>query len=147
LRGNEAEVVGASLSIAECQAELGRADEALRDLGALVPAILRVSSAALTMNAWAACAHVLALLGQRERAVRALGSNWAHAIKLGYEIEPEGEEIWLQQSGMAAIRDSMPAPLWDALIQAGKTASIEDVFVDALAPISDHDRNGSHFTT
>ena len=99
------------------------------------------------MNALGSCAHVLALLGQRERAVRALGSNWAQAIKAGYTIEPEREEIWLQQIGIATIRDSMPAPLWDALIQAGKRASIENAFADAFAPVSDVDGDGSHFTT
>jgi hypothetical protein len=95
------------------------------------------------MNAMGTCAHVLAALGQRERAVRALGSNWAQAVKLGFPIEPGIEEVWLQQSGLAAIRDSMPAPQWEALIQAGKRASIENAFADAFAPVSDCDGNGN----
>jgi hypothetical protein len=41
----------------------------------------------------------------------------------------------------------MPTPLWDALIQAGKRASIENAFADAFAPVSDDDGDGSHFTT
>jgi len=136
-RGDEAAVVSASLLIAESQAELGRPDSALRDLSALQPDIRRVANPALASNALASCAHVLALLGQRERAVRAVGSNWAQATKLGYTIEPESEEVWLQLSGIAAIRDSMPAPLWDALIQAGERASIENAFADAFASVSD----------
>lgn len=146
-RGDEASVVGARVSIAECHAKLGRADGALRDLAAIGPDILRVSIAILTMNALATCAHVLALLGQRERAVRALGANWAQGIKLGYTIEPGGEEIWLQRSGLAAIRDSMPAPQWDALIEVGKRATIENAFADAFAAVSDPDGDGSLFTT
>jgi hypothetical protein len=146
-RGDEAAVVTMNLFIAESEAELGRPESALRDLASLLPDIIRASNPALIMNALASCAHVLAVLGQRERAVRAVGSNWAQGVKLGFAIEPESEEVWLQQIGIAAIRDSMPAPQWEALIEAGKCASIENAFADAFAPVSDYDANGSNVTT
>ena len=105
--GDEAGAAVDEIWIAECLADVGRAEEAHQRLRQIAADVLRISQPRLSIVALAAGAHVYAVLGDAQRAATLLGAQWALWTTSGQAIEPISEEAWMQQTRLAAAREEL----------------------------------------
>jgi tetratricopeptide (TPR) repeat protein len=126
-RGDQFAVIWGDVAIAEALASSGRAQEAANRLHR-VPAEVLKSNNVLSANTLAAYAVTCAALGEAERAARLVGAYRALWAAIGEPIDPESpeEKAWLQQSGIAAARDTLDQGLWEQALQLGANYTLEE---------------------
>jgi hypothetical protein len=123
----------AESKIAETLTRSGRAEHALERLRAASDDFLRSSNLRGNTNYLAAYAVAFARTGQAERAATMLGAHWGHFIALGLVIEPESEDEWMQQNGLAEARDSLGEARWDRALEVGRAFTTEQAFAYAAS--------------
>jgi hypothetical protein len=130
-RGDEISVAYMELHVAMCLASAGAAREPLDRLRRCTADVLRISHQHLTASLLAAYAVVYAALGEAEAAATLLGAHWAQLTKTGHEVVLEHEEPWLQQEGLASMRDTLGTQRWQHAIHAGGAYTLQEALAYA----------------
>ena len=134
-RGDETSVVFVEIWIAECLVGAGLLDEASDRLEQVAADVLRVSHQSLNFSILSTYAHLLAELGDPESAARLLGAHWAHYTKTGSRIDPESEEEWVRQTGLAVMRERLGLERWQDALDTGGRMTLEEALTFAHSAV------------
>jgi predicted ATPase/class 3 adenylate cyclase len=137
-RGDETGVIHAEVKIAYVLATMGQAEAGLRRLRSVSSGLFRTRSQTLIVNLLAIYAVAFARVPDAERAVTMLGTHWAHWERTGGELDPEAEEAWMQETGLADARQALGREGFERAIARGRAFSTEEAVAYAASAV-DHE--------
>ncbi len=132
-RGDENGVVWAESLIAEHLSRVGRGTDALVRLRASAAGVRRMSNRSLMIRTLGCFAIAFATAEDAERAAILLGAHWSASTAVGGLIDVAAEEPWLQNSGLAAARDSAVRADWDHWLAVGAALEPDEALDVALS--------------
>ncbi len=129
--GDEISSIWAALEISNILVMLDRVSEAHARLDGMIADVLRLRHRMISFDLVAAFAVVHAAEGDAERGARLLGAVHAYASSRGDTGRHIDDETWMQQTGLADARASVPPDAWERNFARGSEYSLEEALADA----------------
>ncbi len=134
--GDEISSRWAAMEIYTIWVMLGRLSEAHLRLEGMVPDVLRLRDRMMSFDLMAAFAVLHAAEGDVERAARLLGAVQGFASSRGDTDRHLADEAWMQQTGLADARASVPADVWERNFLRGAEYSLDAALGDARGEVT-----------